>query len=116
MADNTPNKTLKGHKLITLTEFTPVDYLIRDIQSQFPDLEIVNRHVSWHSTKGDEEIPESDWQTATVLMTGSTFPKPEAAKKLKLVQLTSAGANHVLDSPLFKDTDVAFCTANGVHG
>lgn len=116
MSQSTPNKTLKGHKLITLIDFQPIDYLVADLQSTFPDLEIISRNVSWHSQQGDQDIPESDWQTATVLLTGSTIPKPESAKKLELVQLTSAGANHVLDTPLFKDTDVAFCTANGVHG
>lgn len=67
----------------------------------------------------DEDVDiadDIDWSKATVLLTGPLVPAVGQAPNLQLVQLQSAGANYLLDNPLFKDTDVAFSTANGVHG
>ena len=35
---------------------------------------------------------------------------------MAFVQLSSAGANFLPKMPLFAETEVPFCTANGVHG
>jgi len=113
-ANSAPNPTLKGHKLLIAI---PLDFppsILEAIASQFPDLQIVSQKLEW----GQRTIACSadEWKDVTLLMTFAGLPTPEEAPKLQLVQLVSAGANHVLESPLFKDTDVIFCTANGVHG
>lgn len=110
------NKTLKGHKLIALTNFKGAERYVKEIQKEFPDLKVSSGFLEWADKKDPDSITDDDWKTATILMTGSRIPEPKAAPNLQLVQLVSAGANHVLDTSLFKDTDVAFCTANGVHG
>ena len=51
---------------------------------------------------------------AEVLFTLFAFPRPEQVPGLRWVQLHSAGANQVLDLPLF-GRDVAFTTASGIH-
>ena len=43
-------------------------------------------------------------------------PSPADAPNLELIQLFSAGANHVLDFPFIKETDVTLTTMNGIHG
>lgn len=63
-----------------------------------------------------------EWKDVTILLTFTYLPQPKDAPKLQYVQLISAGANHILDHPLFRDgrgdgkEEVQFCTANGVHG
>lgn len=64
-----------------------------------------------------------EWKDVTILLTFTYLPQPKDAPTLQYVQLISAGANHVLGHPLFRDgrgdgeeEEVVFCTANGVHG
>lgn len=111
------NKTLKGHKLFLLAQAEPKQEYLDKLRSQFPDLKIATHVVEWHKTGAPEDIPDEEWKETTVLLaSGNFFPARELVPKLQYVQLQSAGANHILKKPLFADTDIAFCTANGVHG
>ena len=57
------------------------------------------------------------YQDATILYTVSEFPKSEEhAPKLKYVHLFSAGADRVIKSPLFLESDIIFTNSSGVHG
>ncbi len=108
-----PNKTLKGHKLLLVVQKSPASDVLGRIQSSFSGLQIQVHELSSESGAGNLE---KAWKDASIVLTGVTLPTIEQAPKLQLVQITSAGANGVLDKPIFKDTDIAFCTANGVHG
>ncbi|KAJ0309610.1 hypothetical protein COL5a_010561 [Colletotrichum fioriniae] len=111
-----PNKTLKGHKLLVLSQFPlPQEWLDR-VHAEFPDLKVVHHELAWADKKPKDSFNHDEWKDVTILLTGSALPAIEDAPKLHYVQLQSAGANHILKDPLFKDTDVSFCTANGVHG
>ncbi|KAI1393335.1 uncharacterized protein F4822DRAFT_8819 [Hypoxylon trugodes] len=111
------NKDLKGHKLLLIVPWDPPEGYIEDLHKTFPGLEIVlSNWDTWKESTLPPTITDEDWKSVTILLTGPKFPTKEAAPKLQLVQLQSAGANYILDNPLFKDTDIAFCTANGVHG
>lgn len=110
------NKTLKGHKLLLLIPWEPSSEYLARIQDQFPDLEIATHNHEWASTDAHTGIPDHVWKDVTILLTGSSLPEQKKAPKLEYVQLLSAGANHILKNPLFTDTEIAFCTANGVHG
>ncbi|KAI0887586.1 uncharacterized protein GGS22DRAFT_157534 [Annulohypoxylon maeteangense] len=115
-AEMSSNKDLKGHKLLMLVPWEPPTGYIDGLHKTFPGLEVT--HANWDTWKESSlptHIDEKDWKTVTILLTGPKFPTKEAAPNLKLVQLQSAGANYILNNPLFTDTDVAFCTANGVH-
>lgn len=109
-----PNKTLQGHKLIVLllsSSYTPSDKDVEELRSKYPDLTV--------QVANQADLTEEDWKDVTILLTGfsrATLPKKDEVPKLEYVQLTSAGANLVVSDPLFSETDVAFCTANGVHG
>jgi phosphoglycerate dehydrogenase-like enzyme len=49
-----------------------------------------------------------------VIYTYGALPNPDQAPRLRWVALNSAGANHVIQHPLFA-TDVIFTTASGLH-
>lgn len=122
-----PNKTLKGHKLAILLGVTgPPKMLlgetlqaeeIAELKSRFPDLDIVTvEGVALDSEELRLKWKDEDWKDVTILVTGSALPEVGQAPRLEYVQLQTAGANHLFSHPLFRKTDVAFCTASGVHG
>ena len=108
------NPTLKGEKLLILRHWLPPQSFLDDLHKAHPDLVI-----RAHQLKPDEEdqkLPSDIWEDVTVILTYETLPPTkDAAPKLKYVQLDSAGCNHILDLPLFAETDIKLCTANGVH-
>lgn len=108
-----PNKTLQGHKLLVLLGdvWKPSSEELQALRQKYPDLEI--------QTGSKKDVTKEEWKDVTLLVTGYNregLPELEDVPKLQYIQLSSAGANAVVDDPLYKDTDVAFCTANGVHG
>ncbi|KAK1981501.1 D-isomer specific 2-hydroxyacid dehydrogenase [Colletotrichum cereale] len=111
-----PNKTLKGHKLLILSQWTPPQGYLDRLRSEYPGLAVVHHELGWADRKPGAGFDPDEWKDVTILLTGSALPAIDEAPKLRYVQLQSAGANHILQNPLFKDTDVSFCTANGVHG
>ena len=114
---NKPNPTLQGHKLVVLAAWDPPAGYAAKLQADFPDLVVViHKLASPTWTYSHEDIPEHVWEGATILLTFNVLPAPAEAPALQYVQLQSAGANHILQNPLFADTEVDFCTANGVHG
>ncbi|EAA29878.2 2-hydroxyacid dehydrogenase [Neurospora crassa OR74A] len=113
------NPTLKGHKLVFITPWEPTPDYIDSLQKQFPDLVIECHKSEWRAPgtgAGESPFPIEQWKDVTIALTFTYLPQPKDAPKLQYVQLISAGANHILDHPLFKETEVEFCTANGVHG
>lgn len=111
-----PNKDLAGEKLVFLTPFAIPPEWIAGAKRAYPGLEVVARRFNPWAPGNTSPPDDIDWASVTILVTGPTLPTPEAAPKLRLVQLQSAGANYALDKPLFKKKGVVFCTANGVHG
>jgi hypothetical protein len=112
-----PNKNLDGHKLLILTPGEPPKEYIDKLHKTYSGLEIVSRQLPWSAKVFPEGQSNEYWKDITILLgSGHVLPTIAEAPKLQYVQLLSAGANHVLDNPLFSDTDIAFCTANGVHG
>ncbi|KAI8686680.1 hypothetical protein NCS56_00328500 [Fusarium sp. Ph1] len=109
------NKTLKGHKAVIFTTVPAPQSQLDRIQEQFPDLKIVTRLQPWGAPL-DPDFKEEEWKDTTVLLTATILPTREQAPHLQYVQLTSAGANHIVDRPLFSGTNIPFSTANGVHG
>jgi len=107
--------TLKGHSLLLLSPWTPPAEWLDKVRDEYPKLEINYRVVEF-GAKTMESVSSEDWSRVTILLTGSFLPTRERAPRLEYVQLLSAGANQILKNPLFLDTDITFCTANGVHG
>jgi hypothetical protein len=54
---------------------------------------------------------------ANIVATLSWLPTTASnIPKARFIQLFSAGSNHVAQHPVYKDSDVPFCTASGTHG
>lgn len=89
-----------------------------DISAVSPGIEIINHRLADHE-RYDQEIPAAISQDVldrvTVLFTWNAIPAKEKVPRLEYVQLLSAGCNHVIGKPVFDETEIAFCTANGVH-
>lgn len=101
--------------LLILTHWTPPPPIIDAIQRAHPHLRILAFDVPWSGALPDD-FPQDIWPSVTVLLTSTYLPKPEQVPRLRYVQLTSAGANQIVDQRLFLETELPFCTANGVHG
>ncbi|KAK6533018.1 hypothetical protein TWF281_007181 [Arthrobotrys megalospora] len=56
------------------------------------------------------------FKDVTIFVTMQYLPPPEAAPKLEICTILSAGINHIADSVIYKDTDITITTSNGVHG
>lgn len=50
-----------------------------------------------------------------VLYTFQAIPDPVETPQLAWVQLHSAGADHILATPLYRDTEIRITTMNGIH-
>lgn len=72
-------------------------------------------HITLHPIHGKEHVSNDIWRTTEVAYTfANHLPTPEQASNLHWVQLYSAGADRLLEHPLFK-TDVQFTTMSGIH-
>ncbi|PWY89213.1 hypothetical protein BO70DRAFT_285863 [Aspergillus heteromorphus CBS 117.55] len=101
--------------VLILTPWTPPAEWVSDLIRIIPNVRVVSHEISRTDTELPAEISAEAWKEVTVLFTWRLFPSRELAPNLQYVQLLSAGCNHVIGLPLFEDTDIAFCTANGVH-
>ncbi|KAG8423379.1 hypothetical protein J3459_008467 [Metarhizium acridum] len=109
------NSTLNGHKLLAITPWPfPKDFL-DNLLTRFPGLSVALHRAPFGESNWDD-ISEEDKKDVTLLVTGTCFPTLEQAPELQFVQVLSAGADYVLNAPAFKNSDIPFCTANGVHG
>ncbi len=86
------------------------EHLVERLQSFSPGL-----HIVVHPGRDGETVPAEVWRDAEVAYTfANHLPEPEQAPHLRWVQLFSAGAEMVLDHPLFH-TEVRFTTTSGIH-
>jgi len=85
------------------------DELIQRLADVSPDLSITRREASAAEDTRDI-IGEMD-----VLYGWQGFPQPADAPRLRWVQLHSAGIDHLLDHPLYAQTEVMFTTTSGIH-
>jgi phosphoglycerate dehydrogenase-like enzyme len=74
-----------------------------------PDLAITQREANT-----PEEAADILGETE-IIYTWGLFPRLDQAPKLRWVQLHSAGADGILQQPLYTQSDVTFTTANGIH-
>jgi len=106
----------KDHRILIFLPFPLTEESLQHIRDEFPGISVSAYQVPWRSTKPPAEVSAEELANATILVTGSVLPAKEQVPKIRYIQLASAGANHILDHPLFTETDILFCTANGVHG
>lgn len=108
----------KDHLLFAVPAPEPPN-VIDDLRKEFPHIEITWQKVpfTFDFKVIADSLPKDIWDGVTILCTFAAFPKDrKAAPDLKLVQLLSAGSNHVQDLWIWKDEDITICTASGIHG
>ncbi len=72
--------------------------------------------VMLSTPKDQQELSADILSTVEVMYTfGWHLPEPEQVPNLRWIQLYSAGANQAMPSRLYRETDVLFTTASGVH-
>jgi phosphoglycerate dehydrogenase-like enzyme len=69
--------------------------------------------VAQYTAPSVDEVPDDVWRDADVLYTGSAFPDPVKAPRLRWVQLDTSGVDHVRNSPVWQ-APVDITTLNGV--
>jgi phosphoglycerate dehydrogenase-like enzyme len=69
--------------------------------------------VTQHTCTHVAEIPDELWRETDVLYTGSAFPEPERAPRLRWVQLDTSGVDHIRVTQLWP-APVDITTLNGV--
>ncbi|KAF2723218.1 hypothetical protein K431DRAFT_283020 [Polychaeton citri CBS 116435] len=111
MGGGPPKETL----YILLPQPEPQD-VVSSLRKKFPNVDIVYRETTFQVALSDP-LPEEAWKDVTLLFTFNTIPSHASfAPRLALIQLASAGSNHIQNSEWYKDTDVAISTATGIHG
>ncbi|KAL5315441.1 hypothetical protein ACEPPN_016309 [Leptodophora sp. 'Broadleaf-Isolate-01'] len=61
-------------------------------------------------------VPEDSWKKSTILVTFNSLPPSlKLIPNLKLLHLFSAGANHIFQTPIWKDTEIPITNSSGVH-
>ncbi|KAK5172219.1 uncharacterized protein LTR77_003857 [Saxophila tyrrhenica] len=108
----------KEHLLFAVPTPEPTD-TTNALRKKFPQIEITWRQVSYTFDFAAirASLGKDIWSSVTILCTFAGFPASRSeAPHLRLVQLLSAGSNHVQDLWIWKDEDITICTASGIHG
>jgi phosphoglycerate dehydrogenase-like enzyme len=85
------------------------DELLERLRSVSPRLV-----VRQHNAPSADEVPSQEWDKVEVLYTLSAIPDASLVPELRWVQLHSAGANHLVDTWLWK-SDITITTSSGIH-
>jgi phosphoglycerate dehydrogenase-like enzyme len=112
----TRDKSSKPKEVLLVTSefsFGEIEKLLKDLKQQHPHLQ-----VEILGKKSFDSLPPELLKATKYLLGYINFPTPEQVPNLRLVQLFSAGANHLSDLPLWKwkSDQVKWCSASGVHG
>jgi hypothetical protein len=106
---------MTGEVLLVLLPWAPRKEYVDNMSQISPGIRVITYKTAMYDTEVPKEIPNETWETVTVLLTWKLFPTKEQAPKLRYVQLLSAGCDQLFGLPIFEETDIAFCTASGVH-
>lgn len=106
------NPTLKGHKLLLTQTYPLPQQWLNKIKETYPQLEVVYQHLK---SLWDHDFDLEIYKDVTCLCTYLVMPTRQQAPKLQYIQLSSAGANHIIGTPLYEDSTITVCTSNGIH-
>ena len=91
---------------------------ISALEKEFSHLRV--QHFYSHFDNGKltvDDIPQELLAQASYLATLFWLPKTaDEIPNAKLIQFFSAGTNHVASHPIYTDSKIPLCSANGVHG
>ncbi|KAH7087088.1 hypothetical protein FB567DRAFT_59164 [Paraphoma chrysanthemicola] len=91
---------------------------IEGLKEEFKDVEVKYFHSVFDNGKSEPlQVPEEYLNRASYLSTLFWLPpSPKSIPKVNLIQFFSAGTNHVAQHPIYTDSKIPLCSANGVHG
>ncbi|KAH7408461.1 hypothetical protein DE146DRAFT_605802 [Phaeosphaeria sp. MPI-PUGE-AT-0046c] len=91
---------------------------IAGLKEEFNDVEVDYYYTKFENGKMEPtDIPEDVLARASYQATLFWLPdNAKAIPKVKLIQFFSAGTNHVSQHPIYTDSKIPLCSANGVHG
>ncbi|CAO2656731.1 Nn.00g055340.m01.CDS01 [Neocucurbitaria sp. VM-36] len=91
---------------------------IEELKKVFKDVEVHYYHSKSENGKAQAiDAPEDLIKRASYLATLFWLPSsPSAVPNIKVIQFFSAGTNHVAKHPIYTDSKIPLCSANGVHG
>lgn len=119
MATKAPSGLGAGDVLLCFLpdHMLPEESWVKDIESQFPGLEVRYLSQKDPETGGVRDIntiPEHFWPGVTVL--ASLYP-PDTDKipNIRFVQAPSSGADRWIKHDIYKKPGVTICTSNGTH-
>jgi len=104
--------------ILCLLPFPENTEIVNGIKKEHPDVEFDYHNVQYdpRETGDGSKVPKESWSKATILVTLFTFPPDMSmTPNLRLVHLFSAGANQLMDTPVWK-SDVTITNSSGVHG
>jgi phosphoglycerate dehydrogenase-like enzyme len=88
------------------------------LEKEFSHLRV--QHFYSHFENGNitvDDIPPHLLAQASYIATLFWLPEtPDQIPKTELIQFFSAGTNHVANHPIYTDSKIPLCSANGVHG
>ncbi|KAL5116948.1 hypothetical protein ACEQ8H_005166 [Pleosporales sp. CAS-2024a] len=113
-----PSKQMSNKKeLVLFTVPFPEEAAKRGLDAlkkEFEDVEIAYYYTQHQKPT---EVPQDVVNRASYLATLFWLPTDAAAlPNVNLIQFFSAGTNHVSAHPIYTDSKIPLCSANGVHG
>ena len=111
--ENAPSKLSTDILLLHIPPEPDLQWIAR-LETKYPGLKV--RWVPLHWTPGDKDLtlPPETWEDVT--MACLFLPHPAyLMSKVRYVQLTSAGVDKWVEHKTYKNSNVVFCTANGIH-
>ncbi|KAH8732823.1 hypothetical protein GQ44DRAFT_696492 [Phaeosphaeriaceae sp. PMI808] len=117
-----PSRESSGEKeLVLCTLPWPEDQAKKSIEllkEEFKDIEVRYFYTVFENGKMQSiNIPEELTTRASYLATLFWLPvDPKAIPNTKLIQFFSAGTNNFANHPIYTDSKIPLCSANGVHG
>ncbi|EOA88894.1 uncharacterized protein SETTUDRAFT_148432 [Exserohilum turcica Et28A] len=92
--------------------------VIKVLKETFNDVDVEYHFTKYLNGKAEPiHVPEESLHRAKYMATLFWLPpSPASLPSVKLIQFASAGVNNHANHPIYTDSDIPLCSANGVHG
>ncbi|KAE9377192.1 D-isomer-specific 2-hydroxyacid dehydrogenase-like protein [Stipitochalara longipes BDJ] len=111
--------TLATEHILILLPLPPDEKILDGLKKKHPGITIKYHTLSFAAVFGQEphNVPDEEFLEATILVTLTILPSDvKYLKNTKLIHLFSAGADRVVDTPVWNETTIPITNASGVHG
>lgn len=106
--------------LLFISQGEEPQHITNSLRTQFPYIDLIYHRYSSTTIEDPSpksNVPDSLWQRATILVTSFVLPpSPDVVPNLRWVQVLSAGVDHLVNQPIYKETKIPITTVSGIHG